>query len=86
MLTVLLTYCCDCYPDKASEVAIVFQFFINVLAYIGPFYTPDWIEADGAKAPYLFYAWMPVVFAPLGLGLVAWRGSNMRAKGPWFTL
>jgi MFS family permease len=36
LLTVLMTYTCDCYPDKASEVSIVFQCCINVQAYHPP--------------------------------------------------
>lgn len=83
LVTVLMTYMTDCYPGQAAEVAIVFQFCLNVMAYHPPFYTPLWIAATSAKVPYIVYSILPVVlFAPC-IGLLMLKGPEIRKKGPW---
>jgi MFS family permease len=83
LVTVLLTYMVDCYPQQAAEVAIVFQFCMNVMAYHPPFYTPLWIASSGAKVPYIVYAILPIVFFPPCVGWFMLRGQEIRRKGPW---
>lgn len=86
IVTVVLTYMTDCYPGRAAEVAIVFQFFFNLMCFHPPFYTPQWIELDGgAKVPYIFYAFLPVVLFPFCIGLLMWKGPAIRKKGPLFS-
>lgn len=86
IVTVILTYMCDCYPDQAAEVAIVFQFFFNLMCFHPPFYTPQWIaQPAGAKVPYIVYAVLPVVFFPFCVGLLMWKGREIRNKGPLFS-
>ena len=83
LVTVLLTYMVDCYPQQAAEVAIVFQFCMNVMAYHPPFYTPLWIASSGAKVPYIVYAILPIVFFPPCVGWFMLKGQEVRRKGPW---
>ena len=83
LVTVLMTYMCDCYPKRASEVAIVFQFTLNVMAYHPPFYTPLWIVATSPKVPYIVYAILPVLAFPITVGVLMWKGSEIRKRGPW---
>jgi MFS family permease len=83
LVTVLMTYMVDCYPEQAAEVAIVFQFCMNVMAYHPPFYTPMWIKSASAKVPYIVYATLPVVLFPPCVGLFMLKGPEIRKKGPW---
>ncbi|KAF2112054.1 major facilitator superfamily domain-containing protein [Lophiotrema nucula] len=83
LVTVLMTYMVDCYPQQAAEVAIVFQFCMNVMAYHPPFYTPMWIASASAKVPYIVYAVLSVVLFPPCLGLFMLKGTEIRKKGPW---
>ncbi|ORY56861.1 major facilitator superfamily domain-containing protein [Pseudomassariella vexata] len=85
MLTVLMTYITECYPGNAAEISVCFQCCLNLMAYHPPFYTPYWIKAPGgAKVPYIVYAVLPILFAPIGCGMFMWKGEEIRAKGPWF--
>lgn len=84
VVTVILTYMTDCYPENAAEVAIVFQFFFNLMCFHPPFYTPQWIVKSGARVPYAVFATLPAVLFPVCIGLFMWRGERIRAKGPWF--
>ena len=87
MMTVLMTYMADCYPDRAAEISVVFQFFLNAMAYSPPFYTPSWLRrAGGPTAPYVVFAILPVLVFPPTTGLLMWRGERIRARGPWFLL
>ncbi len=87
MLTVLMTYMCDCYPGQVAEISVVFQCCLNGMAYHPPFYMPQWIDRPaGAKVPYLVFALLPVVTAPFGAGILLWKGPEIRAKGPWFSI
>ncbi|KAH8880575.1 MFS general substrate transporter [Thozetella sp. PMI_491] len=87
MLTVLMTYMCDCYPGQAAEISVVFQCCLNLMAYHPPFYTPQWIEKPGgAKVAYTVYAVLPIVTFPLGAAIFMWKGPQIRAKGPWFRI
>ncbi|KAJ9157918.1 MFS general substrate transporter [Pleurostoma richardsiae] len=86
IVTTILTYMTDCYPDQAAEVAIVFQFFFNIMCFHPPFYTPQWIEKDGARVPYSVYAVLPVIFFPFCIGLFMWKGKEIRSKGALFSL
>ncbi|RFU30439.1 hypothetical protein B7463_g5919, partial [Scytalidium lignicola] len=82
LVTVLLTYMIDCYPNQAAEVAIVFQFFFSIQCFHPPFYTPQWIaRSAGAKVPYLVYGLLPIVLFPFCVGIFMWRGQKIRAKG-----
>ncbi|KAH8812625.1 major facilitator superfamily domain-containing protein [Xylogone sp. PMI_703] len=82
LVTVLLTYMIDCYPDRAAEVAIVFQFFFSIQCFHPPFYTPQWIaRSAGAKVPYLVYGLLPIVLFPFCIGIFMWKGQEIRAKG-----
>ncbi|KAF2773020.1 MFS general substrate transporter [Teratosphaeria nubilosa] len=84
LVTVLLTYMIDAYPKQAAEVSIVFQFCMFVMAYHPPFYNQYWIEAMGsAEIPYIIWAMLPVIFFPFCIGLLMWKGREIRAKGPW---
>lgn len=86
LVTVLLTYMTDCYRAQAAEVAIVFQFFFAVQCYHVPFYLPQWIaEPAGAKVPYIVFAILPVVLFPFCVGVLMWKGENIRNRGalPW---
>jgi hypothetical protein len=85
LITVLLTYMVDCYPQQASEVAIVFQFWVNLMAFPLSFYVPQWIaQPAGAKVPYIVFAGLPLVFFPFCVGVLMWKGPEIRAKGTWF--
>ncbi|PYH74128.1 MFS general substrate transporter [Aspergillus vadensis CBS 113365] len=85
MVTVLLTYMTECYPEDAAEVTIVFQFFFAVQTFHPPFYLPQWIEAPaGPKVPYIVFAALPVVFYPFCIGIFTWKGEQIRNKGPLF--
>ncbi|KAJ6438101.1 MFS general substrate transporter [Purpureocillium lavendulum] len=85
IVTVVLTYMMECYPGMAAEVAIVFQFFFNLMCFHPPFYTPQWIErAHGAKVPYIIYAILPVIFFPPCIGLFMWKGPAIRKRGAVF--
>ncbi|KAL1850747.1 hypothetical protein VTK73DRAFT_9599 [Phialemonium thermophilum] len=87
MLTVLMTYMTDCYPGTAAEISVVFQCFLNLMAYHPGFYTPQWIDQPGgAKVPYIVFAVLPIVFFPPCAGLLMWKGPQIRARGPWFTI
>jgi hypothetical protein len=85
IVTVVLTYMTDCYPDQAAEVAIVFQFFFNIMCFHPPFYTPQWIAESGARVPYIVYALLPVAIFPFCIGLLMWKGQQIRSKGPLFS-
>lgn len=86
IVTVTMTYMTDCYPEHAAEVAIVFQFFFNIMCFHPPFYTPQWIASDGARVPYIVYALIPgVLFLPC-IGLFMWRGPRIRSKGALFSI
>ena len=82
LVTVIMTYMTDAYPEDAAEVAIVFQFFFNVMCFHPPFYTPQWIgQPGGAKVPYIVYAILPIIFFPPCIGLLMWKGGKIRSKG-----
>ncbi|KAF1982807.1 MFS general substrate transporter [Aulographum hederae CBS 113979] len=82
LVTVIMTYMTDCYPQRAAEVSIVFQFWLNIMAYHPPFYVPQWIHSGGgAKVPYIVFAVLPIVIFPFGIGVFMWRGPQIRAKG-----
>lgn len=84
LVTCLLTYLTDCYPDDAAEVTIVFQVCLNLIAWPQAFYVPLWIAMPaGAKVPYIFFAALPIALFPLGIGLLMWRGPQIRARGKW---
>ncbi|GJP94945.1 MFS general substrate transporter [Aspergillus niger] len=85
MVTVLLTYMTECYPEDAAEVTIVFQFFFAVQTFHPPFYLPQWIEAPaGPKVPYIVFAALPVVLYPFCIGIFTWKGEQIRKRGPLF--
>ena len=87
LVTVIMTYMTDAYPDDAAEVAIVFQFFFNVMCFHPPFYTPQWIaQPGGAKVPYIVYAILPIVFFPPCIGVLMWKGKSIRGRGTWSSL
>lgn len=86
IVTVVMTYMTDCYPDQAAEVAIVFQFFFNLMCFHPPFYTPGWIASAGARTPYIVYAIIPLVLFPVLMGPFMWKGEQIRSKGPLFRL
>ncbi|ERS98342.1 hypothetical protein HMPREF1624_05126 [Sporothrix schenckii ATCC 58251] len=86
IVTVVMTYMTDCYPDQAAEVAIVFQFFFNLMCFHPPFYTPGWIASAGARTPYIVYAVIPLALFPLLMGPFIWKGEQIRSKGPLFRL
>jgi len=87
LITVLMTYLVDCYPEQASECSIVFQFFLNLMAFHPPFYVPQWIaQPAGAKVPYIVFAVLPLVIFPFSVGILMWRGPQLRAKGALFTI
>ncbi|OAA54366.1 ankyrin repeat-containing protein [Niveomyces insectorum RCEF 264] len=82
VVTVLLTYMAECYPGRTVECTIVFQFFLNLLCFPPPFFTPQWIkQSPGAKVPYIVYAVLPIVFFPLCVGMFMWRGEAIRRRG-----
>ncbi|KAH9841165.1 MFS general substrate transporter [Teratosphaeria destructans] len=84
LVTVLLTYMIDAYPKQAAEVSIVFQFCMFVMAYHPPFYNQYWIEAAGSpEIPYIIWAMLPIILFPFCIGLLMWKGWEIRAKGPW---
>lgn len=85
-ITVILTYITDSYPAKAAECTIVFQFCSTIMSSIPNFFTPQWIVKDGAKAPYIFFALLPLVFLPFGIGIFMLKGPEIRKKGKWFGL
>ncbi|EXJ85752.1 hypothetical protein A1O1_06120 [Capronia coronata CBS 617.96] len=85
-LTAIMTYLVDCYPQRASECSVVFQFWRNLMAFHPPFYVPQWIESGGgAKVPYIVFACLAVGLFPFGVGTLLWKGSNLRARGPMFS-
>ncbi|OOF95784.1 hypothetical protein ASPCADRAFT_207138 [Aspergillus carbonarius ITEM 5010] len=85
LVTVLLTYMTECYPEDAAEVTIVFQFFFAVQTFHPPFYLPQWIKQHGgAKVPYIVFAVLPVVLYPVCIWLFTWKGEQIRKRGPWF--
>ncbi|GLA75184.1 hypothetical protein AtubIFM55763_006451 [Aspergillus tubingensis] len=87
LVTVLLTYMTECYPDDAAEVAIVFQFFFAVQTFHPPFYLPQWIkQPGGAKVPYIVFAALPIVLYPFCISVFTWKGPQIRKRGPWFVL
>jgi len=87
MMTVIMTYMCDCYPGQMAEISVVFQCCLNAMAYHPPFYTPQWIaQPAGAKVPYLVYALLPIALCPLGVGIFIWNGPQIRARQPWFKI
>ncbi|PYH99093.1 MFS general substrate transporter [Aspergillus ellipticus CBS 707.79] len=87
LVTVILTYMTECYPEDAAEVAIVFQFFFGVQIFHPPFYLPEWIkEPTGAKVPYIVFAILPIVLYPVCIWVLNWKGGQIRKKGPLFSL
>ncbi|OAA63341.1 ankyrin repeat-containing protein [Niveomyces insectorum RCEF 264] len=84
LVTVIMTYMCDCYPEQAAEVSIVFQFFFNVMCFHPPFYTPLWIQQHGAKVPYIVYGLLPVVLFPVFIVPFMLKGEQIRSKGALF--
>ena len=87
IVTVVMTYMTECYPGRAGEVAIVFQFFFNLMTFHPPFYTPAWIAMEGgAKIPYIIYAILPICLFPFCIGMFIWKGQSIRAKGEMLNL
>ncbi|CAK7236559.1 hypothetical protein SCUCBS95973_009648 [Sporothrix curviconia] len=83
VVTVLLAYMTECYRDRAVECTIVFQFFLNLMCFPPPFFTPLWIaKHGGAKIPYIVYALLPVAFFPLCIMPLMWKGEAIRNRGP----
>ncbi|PYI12469.1 MFS general substrate transporter [Aspergillus sclerotiicarbonarius CBS 121057] len=83
LVTVLLTYMTDCYPEDAAEVAIVFQFFFAIQTFHVPFYLPQWLQAPGGpKVPYIVFAALPVVLYPFCIWIFTWKGEQIRKRGP----
>lgn len=83
VVTVLLAYMTECYRDRAVECTIVFQFFLNLMCFPPPFFTPVWIaKKAGAKVPYIVYALLPVVFFPLCILPFMLKGEAIRKRGP----
>jgi hypothetical protein len=56
------------------------------MSSIPNFFTPQWIEADGAKAPYIFFAALPICLMPVGIGMFMLKGPQIRSKGRFFGL
>lgn len=87
VVTVLMTYMTECYPGRTVESMIVFQFFLNIMCFHPPFYTPQWIaKAAGAKVPYIVYAVLPVVLFPVCIGVFMWKGPRIRSRGAIMSL
>lgn len=85
LVTCLLTYITDCYQDDAAEATIVFQVCLNLIAWPQAFYVPLWVaHSYGAKVPYIVFAALPVLLFPFGVGLLMWKGPQIRARGKWF--
>ncbi|GCB26559.1 uncharacterized transporter C1529.01 [Aspergillus awamori] len=87
LVTVLLTYMTDCYPEDAAEVTLVLQFFFAIQTFHVPFYLPQWIkQPGGAKVPYIVFAALPVVLYPICIWLFEWKGEKIRKRGPLFRI
>ncbi|CAK7904831.1 hypothetical protein CAAN3_07S05358 [[Candida] anglica] len=62
--TVLITYCIDTIPAKASDVSLFITLLRQVYGFIGPFYFPVMLENPnlGIKGTYSLLAGLMVVF------------------------
>ncbi|KAI1324051.1 major facilitator superfamily domain-containing protein [Xylariaceae sp. FL0255] len=79
--TVVQTYILESYPRQGAEVNLVFNLFRNIFSYTAPFFTPVFIASSGFTAPFGLFAALTVFFFPFTIGVLMWKGKEIRKKG-----
>ncbi|KAI1264949.1 MFS general substrate transporter [Xylariaceae sp. FL1019] len=78
--TVIQTYILECYPRQGAEVSLVFNLFRNLFSYTAPFFTQPGIVSLGFAAPYSLFGGFTAVFFPFTVGVLMWKGKEIREK------
>ncbi|KAJ5139870.1 Major facilitator superfamily domain general substrate transporter, partial [Penicillium atrosanguineum] len=80
--TVISSYIVDCYPLQSTSVITFYAVFLNLSAFINPFFIASWEASVGWT--WTFTTQALIVFAGGGLvfGVLHKFGASMRAKAP----
>ncbi|CAL5872178.1 uncharacterized protein PFLUO_LOCUS6436 [Penicillium psychrofluorescens] len=79
--TVIQTYILECYPRQGAEANLVFNLIRNIFSYTGPFFVQPMIARLGITSPFALFAALTVFFFPFTMGVLMWRGKEIRDKG-----
>lgn len=75
------TYILECYPRQGAEANLVFNLIRNIFSYTGPFFVQPMIARLGITSPFALFAALTVFFFPFTMGVLMWRGKEIRDKG-----
>ncbi|OGE49394.1 hypothetical protein PENARI_c021G10568 [Penicillium arizonense] len=79
--TVIQTYILECYPRQGAEANLVFNLIRNLFSYTSPFFLQPMIANLGTASPFGLFAALTVFFFPFTVGVLMWRGKQIRDKG-----
>ncbi|KAJ6109575.1 hypothetical protein N7486_001810 [Penicillium sp. IBT 16267x] len=79
--TVIQIYILECYPRQGAEANLVFNLIRNLFSYISPFFVQPMIANLGTTSPFGLSAALTAFFFPFTVGVLMWRGKQIRDKG-----
>jgi len=60
---------------------LVFNLIRNLFSYISPFFIQPMIVNVGINSPYTLFGALTAFFFPFTIGILMWRGKEIRDKG-----
>lgn len=75
------TYILECYPRQGAEANLVFNLIRNIFSYTAPFFLQPMIAKMGMTSTFGLFAALTVFFFPFTIGILIWRGKEIRDKG-----
>ncbi|KAJ6119574.1 hypothetical protein N7523_003854 [Penicillium sp. IBT 18751x] len=80
--TVISSYIVDCYPLQSTSVITFYAVFLNLSAFINPFFIASWEASVGWTWTFTTQALIVFVGGGLAFGALHIYGAQMRAKAP----
>ncbi|KAF3384880.1 Protein HOL1, partial [Penicillium rolfsii] len=80
--TVTSSYIVDCYPLQSTSVITFYAVFLNLSAFINPFFIASWQASVGWTWTFTAQGLIVLFGASLIFGALHIYGGKMRAKGP----
>ncbi|KAF3021230.1 hypothetical protein E8E15_005013 [Penicillium rubens] len=80
--TVTTSYIVDCYPLQTTSVVTFYAVFLNLSAFINPFFIASWQESSGWTWTFTTQGLIVLAGGCVGFGVLHKFGAWMRAKAP----
>jgi hypothetical protein len=74
------TYLLECYPQQGAEASLVFNLCRNLMSYTAPFFLAPMLAQLHGSLTFSIFSILAVVFFPLTIGVLMWRGDKIREK------